>query len=209
VGYNSHGFRCARVDSAPTGPDFPVSGDHTPNSLCGLRCLLSVCRFVAFCCLPITFVGACLCSPLWPSPRIRLARYGHHDRSDGTRPPARPRSAAAAHRRRRPADVKEVSRRSRTRLQEALFDVRPANSDPQTTGFRPRCFWPVSTPVAARPLPAERSEAAKADFDEAIKENAQHLPALIYRGKLYLSSGRTTSHWRLRTAKEVDRSNPD
>jgi tetratricopeptide (TPR) repeat protein len=53
-------------------------------------------------------------------------------------------------------------------------------------------------------------EAAKTDFDEALKENSTHLPALIGRGKLYLELGANDLAMAdFEAAKEQDRSNPD
>jgi tetratricopeptide (TPR) repeat protein len=78
-------------------------------------------------------------------------------------------------------------------------------------GFQAQVFLPVVYTGRGQAFAGLGDpEAAKADFDEAIKENAQHLPALVHRGKLYFELGANDLALAdFEAAKEVDRSNPD
>lgn len=78
-------------------------------------------------------------------------------------------------------------------------------------GFQAQVFLPVVYTGRGQAFAGlVDPEAAKADYDEALKENAQHLPALIARGKLYFELGANDLALAdFEAAKEADRSNPD
>lgn len=60
----------------------------------------------------------------------------------------------------------------------------------RAAGFQAQVFLPVVyTGRGSAFAGLEDFESAKADFDEALKENSTHLPALIARGKLYFTVG--------------------
>lgn len=78
-------------------------------------------------------------------------------------------------------------------------------------GFQAQVFLPVVYTGRGQAFAGLQDyDAVKADYDEAIKENAQHLPALIARGKLYFDLNATDLALAdFEAAKEIDRSNPD
>lgn len=78
-------------------------------------------------------------------------------------------------------------------------------------GFQAQVFLPVVYTGRGQAFAGlVDPEAAKADYDEALKENAQHLPALVARGKLYFEMGANDLAMAdFEAAKEVDRSNPE
>jgi len=78
-------------------------------------------------------------------------------------------------------------------------------------GFQAQVFLPVVYTGRGQAFAGLNDpEAAKTDFDEALKENPNHLPALITRGKLYFDQGANDLALAdFELAKEQDRQNAD
>ncbi len=78
-------------------------------------------------------------------------------------------------------------------------------------GYSAQVFLPVVYTGRGQAFAGlEDVEAAKADYDEALKENSTHMPALIARGKLYYDLGAMELGLAdFEAAKEQDRQNPD
>ena len=78
-------------------------------------------------------------------------------------------------------------------------------------GFQAQVFLPVVYTGRGQAFAGlEDPEAAKTDFDEALKENPNHLPALIARGKLYFDqNANDLALADFELAKEQDRQNVD
>lgn len=81
----------------------------------------------------------------------------------------------------------------------------------KAAGMQAQVFLPVVYTGRGRAFAGlEDVESAKTDFDEALKENSAHLPALIARGKLYFDVGANDlAYADFLAAQEQDRQNPE
>jgi tetratricopeptide (TPR) repeat protein len=78
-------------------------------------------------------------------------------------------------------------------------------------GLQAQVFLPVVYTGRGRAFQGlDDVQAAKTDFDEAIKENPQHIPALLARGRLYFDLGANDlAYGDFQAAQEQDRQNPE
>jgi len=81
----------------------------------------------------------------------------------------------------------------------------------KAAGMQAQVFLPVVYTGRANAFAGlEDFESAKTDYDEALKENSAHLPALIGRGKLYFQVGANDlAYADFLAAQEQDRQNPE
>jgi tetratricopeptide (TPR) repeat protein len=131
-------------------------------------------------------------------------------------PPAGETAAPAEQKQLTTEDVQKMFKDADQAIKDKDYETALKNYDTlvrilKQQGFSAQVFLPVVYTGRGQAFAGlDDPEAAKADFDEALKENSTHLPALIARGKLYLELGANDVALQdFEAAKEQDRGNPE